>query len=83
MVTNIKDFKVVGSSRRCLILDIQGRETLCSTSNYAYLCQHPDTKWEVIEQPAHEGSRNIGFGHQAQVHYPASLWVQVYKPTLF
>lgn len=83
MEKTIKDFKVIGSSRRCLILDINGRETFCSTSNYAYLCQNPDTKWEVIVQPAHEGNRNIGFGQQAQVTYPASFWVQVYKPTLF
>lgn len=83
MKNTIKDFQVIGSSRRCLILDIGGCPTFCSTSNYAYLCQHPDTKWEVIEQPAHEGVRHIGFGHQIERSYPSSLWVQIYKPTLF
>lgn len=79
----IKDFEVTGSSRRCLILNIEGCPTFCSTSNYAYLCQHPDTKWEVIEHPAHEGVRHIGFGRQAETVYPATKWVQIYKPTLF
>ena len=86
MVTNIKDFEVMGSSRRCLVLNIEGRPTFCSTSNYAYLCMRPDTRWDVVKRDAHEGTRQ-GFknGRVADVpaFFPESHWVQVYKPTLF
>lgn len=76
MRINIKDFEVMGSSRRCLVLNIEGRPTFCSTSNYAYLCMHPNTRWDVIEQAAHEDPRTGKY-------FPETRWLQVYKPTLF
>ena len=76
MVTNIKDFEVMGSSRRCLILNIEGRPTFCSTSNYAYLCQHADTRWDIVIREGHE---DLNTGR----YYPETFWLQVYKPTLF
>ena len=76
MVNNIRNFEVMGSSRRCLVLNIEGRPTFCSTSNYAYLCMHPDTRWDVIERSAHEDPRTGRY-------YPETRWLQVYKPTLF
>lgn len=76
MRINIKDFEVMGSSRRCLVLNIEGCPTFCSTSNYAYLCLHPNTRWDVIEQPAHEDPRTGRY-------FSETRWLQVYKPTLF
>lgn len=82
MVQSIKSFEVMGSSRRCLVLNING-PVFCSTSNYAYLCMHPETIWDVIERPAHDGYRNNRCGDPTPVYYPETRWVQVYKPTLF
>lgn len=76
MVTNIKDFEVMGSSRRCLILNIEGRPTYCSTSNYAYLCQHANARWDIVVREGHE---DLNTGR----YYPETHWLQVYKPTLF
>ena len=85
-MAKFQSFPVIGSSKRCLILDIDGRPVFCSTSNYAYLCMHPDTKWDIVKRGAHEGTRK-GFknGMVADIptFFPESHWVQVYKPSLF
>jgi hypothetical protein len=76
MKATIQHFEVIGSSRRCLIINIEGLPTFCSTSNYAYLCMHPDTRWDVIERAAHEDPRTGKY-------FIETRWLQVYKPTLF
>ena len=82
--TNIKSFEVVGSSRRCLVLDVDGRHVFCSTSNYAYLCMHPDAHWDIVRHAEHEGYRKSPRTHEPiPTYFPESYWIQVYKPTLF
>lgn len=74
----ITDYQVVGSSKRCLVLNIDGQRVFCSTKNYADLCMKPDLKWEVIERPE---QRVIDqFGHEKLFH--SSLWVVAYVPRI-
>lgn len=75
----ITDFNVVGSSRRCLILDLGDKRVFCSTSNYAYLCQYPNAMWEVDLREGGE-RRHLVTGEHLGVHN-SSYWVKVYKPT--
>lgn len=69
----IKDFEVVGSSKRCIILNIDGRRVFCSTSNYATLCMNPNTSWDIQLRPEHE-DRHSG------AWFPAQYWIAVYRP---
>ena len=71
----IKDFPVIGSSNRALILEIDGRAVFCSTSNYAYLCMDPGANWTVIERPSHEDKNGRRF---RETH-----WVAAFKPQIF
>ena len=71
----IQDYPVVGSSKRALILDIDGQRVFCSTSNYAYLCMNPGERWVIANKAEHydkDGRR-----------FEATQWVAAYKPQLF
>ena len=69
---DIRFYEVVGSSKRCLILNIDNHRVFCSTSNYAELCMNTKAHWEVQIRPAHEDHRGI--------YFPEQYWVVVYKP---
>lgn len=71
----IQDYPVVGSSKRALILDIDGQRVFCSTSNYAYLCMDPGAQWTVVTKAGHADNDGRWF--------EATQWVAVYKPQLF
>lgn len=71
----IQDYPVVGSSKRALILDIDGQRVFCSTSNYAYLCMDPGAHWTVITKAEHRDKDGRRF--------EATQWVAAYKPQLF
>jgi hypothetical protein len=63
----ITDCPVVGASKRCLILNIDGERVYCSTTNYAYIINNPNERWEVVTRSEFERG--------------ASKWIVVYKPT--
>lgn len=71
----IQDYPVIGSSKRALILDIDGQSVFCSTSNYAYLCMHPGERWVIVHKAEHVDKDGRHFG--------ATQWVAAYKPQLF
>ena len=71
----IKDFPVIGSSNRALILEINGMTVFCSTSNYAYLCMNPDAHWTIMDRPEHQDKNGKWF--------PETYWVAAFKPQLF
>ena len=72
---NIKDFPVIGSSNRALILEIDGKAVFCSTANYAYLCMDSGANWTVIDRPEHHDKNGRWF--------PETYWVAAYKPQIF
>ena len=71
----IQDYPVVGSSKRALILDIDGQRVFCSTSNYAYLYMNPNERWAVVTKEGHVDKDGRWF--------EATQWVAAYKPQLF
>lgn len=71
----IQDYPVVGSSKRALILDIDGQRVFCSTSNYAYLCMNPGERWVIANKAEHCDRDGRWF--------EATKWVAAYKPQLF
>ena len=77
----IKDFAVVGSSRRCLILKIGNRHVFCSTGNYAYLCTNPEAKWDIVDREEHNSTTaHPVTGEPVARHFNSTAWVVVYKP---
>lgn len=71
----IQDYPVVGSSKRALILDIDGQRVFCSTSNYAYLCMNPGERWVIAHKEEHCDRDGRWF--------EATKWIAAYKPQLF
>lgn len=64
-------FEVMGSSRRCLIVNVPHEgECFISTKGFATLCQDPKRPYIVTVQPAHEDPRTGHFFQEAK-------WVEV------
>lgn len=78
MRNTIKDCQIIGASKRCLILDIDGKSVFCSTRNYADLINNPQLKWEVVPQPEHRVVNKFG---QEQL-FRESFWVVAYVPRM-
>lgn len=74
----ITDYQIVGASKRCLILSIDGQRVFCSTRNYADLCMNPDLKWEVTESPEHRTIDKFG----REKLFRNSFWVVAYIPRM-
>ena len=74
-----KQFTLVGASRKCLILSVDGERVFCSPRNYERLVNDPNVKWEVV-------TRNESFrpdSNGVERHFSESRWIQVYVPRLF
>jgi len=71
---SINQYKVIGASKRSLILNINDEKIYVTTSAYAYLVNHPNANWDICVLPQHKDRND---GHTI----PATYWVTVYKPT--
>lgn len=74
-----KQFTLVGASRKCLILSVDGERVFCSPRNYERLMNDPNVKWEVVTRM--ESHYTLPNG--AERYFPESKWVQVYMPRIF
>lgn len=72
-------FRVIGTSRSSLIVETEKGPAFLHNKEVGYLMQHPDAHYEIISRPAHRG-RRCPFG--AEIEFPETKWVCVYKPTI-
>jgi hypothetical protein len=64
-------FEVVGSSRRCLIVNVPHEgECFISTKGFVTLCQDPKRPYIITVYPEHADPRT---GH----YFPQTKWVEV------
>jgi hypothetical protein len=69
-------FEVVGSSRRCLVVNVPGHgRCFISTKNVALLCEDPHRAWAVVEKP----SNTDRFGRM----FSETKWVAVAHMLIF
>lgn len=71
----IKDYDIVGSSNRCLILNMHEERVYCSTRNYFLLANDPTIMWDIVERPVHSSHKS-----GREIQFPAQKWLVTYRP---